>query len=107
MSQTNIAAFFDVDLSQQDVSNFSNQIREELSKILVSKNLGAKNLSRSDICSRSTELVKIFCNNQDNKNIAFIVDATHLPCEKSSNNIFQRYYFIVLNFSIEHFLYFN
>ena len=27
MSQNNIAAFFDVDLCQQDISNFSKQIR--------------------------------------------------------------------------------
>ena len=95
MSQTNIAAFLDVDLSQQDVSNFSNQIREELSKKFVSKNLGAKNLSRSDICSRNTEFVKMFCDNQDNKKIAFIADPTYLPREKSSNNIFQRYCLII------------
>ena len=90
MSQNNIAAFFDVELSQQDVSNFSNQISKELLRNFVSKNLGAQNLSRNQLCEKNTEFIKMFCDNRENKKIAFIADATYLPCEKSSNNIFQR-----------------
>ena len=64
-----ILRLFHVDLSHQDVSNFSNQIREELSKHLFKK-IRAMNLSRRDICSRKTEFVKTFCNNQDDIRIS-------------------------------------
>ena len=72
MSQNNIATFFDVELRQQDVSNFSNQIRKELLRNFVSKNLGAENLSRSQLCEKNTEFIKMFCHNRTNKKKAFI-----------------------------------
>ena len=66
MSQNNNSAFFDVKLSQQDVSNFSNQIRKELLRNFDSKNLSAGNLSRKQLCEKNTELIKMFCDNREN-----------------------------------------
>ncbi|CAF1094076.1 unnamed protein product [Brachionus calyciflorus] len=90
MSQNIIAAYFDTDLSQQNVSNYCNQIRQDLNKYFVTLNLGVKHMNRDHLCSRNSVFVKQFCENQENTKIALIGDATYLYCGKSSNNVFQR-----------------
>ena len=91
LSQTTIAAYFDNDdLSQQNISNFSEQIRHELSKSFVLNNIGAKSLTRAELCGHNTPFVRVFFDDSDNKKAALIADGTYLRCEKSSNNEFQR-----------------
>ena len=91
MSQETIAAYFGSDFTQQNVSNFCEQIRLSLSKNFVKSALGAGSVCRENLCQRNSSFIKVFCNNFANDKAAIIADATYLPCEKSSNNEFQRY----------------
>ena len=91
LRQTNIATYFYNDeLSQQDISHFSEQIRQELSKSFVLNNIGAKSLTRAELCEHDTPFVSVFCDYCENKKAALIADGTFLGCEKNLNNEFQR-----------------
>ncbi len=91
VSQDQIVGFFDKkNLTQQQISAYLDQIRNELSKSFVSNNLGAKSLTRNALCSHNTPFVRVFCNDSDNKKAALLADGTYLKCEKSFNHEFQR-----------------
>lgn len=89
VSQKTISAYFDTDLTQQNISNICDQVRNELAKNFVSKHLDVE-FKRDELCMRNSEFVKYFCENEANESIALIADATYLYCNKSSNNQFQR-----------------
>jgi hypothetical protein len=91
LSQDTIAAYFgNNDLKQQNISNYSKEVRTALSQSFVSINLGAKAQTRDQLCERNTPFVREFLNNHDDQKMAVIADGTYLRIEKSSNNAEQR-----------------
>jgi predicted transcriptional regulator len=97
--QETIAAYFDSnELTQQKISHYCEQIREALAgtsndednKSFVQKNLGAKSITREQLCSHNTDFIRVFCGNHENNKAAVVADGTYLRCEKSSNNKVQR-----------------
>ena len=90
ISQDAIAIYFGSDLTQQEVSEYSEQVRNSLEKSFISKYLGVQNVSRESLISHNTPFTKEFCNDKFNEKIALIADGTYLYCGKSSNNKFQK-----------------
>ena len=90
ISQDAIAAYFGSDLTQQEVSEYSEQVRNALEKSFVSKYLGAENISRETLISHNTPFTREFCDDKLNEKIVLFADGTYLYCGKSSNNQFQK-----------------
>jgi hypothetical protein len=87
LCQENIAAIFGI--SQQDVSRYCSQIRDDLMSSFVSQHLGPQRLDRQSWIQHNSIIVKEFFFTKEDQ-FAIIADGTYCYCQKSSDNFFQR-----------------
>lgn len=93
VTQDIISAYFDLKLTQREISHYCEQVRVSFSDF-VKKNLGAACRTRDEWVCHNSSFCEVFYQSSVPKESAprlfLIADGTYLFCQKSFNNEFQR-----------------